>query len=412
MPSGDPLWYCHECHAEMRPLMVPDPACASCRGSFVEKIENPQDDPRSFAPAGNDIPDDGIAGEVPGIDTFLLTLQALMDRGMSTRPRPRPESSASLCYAYLFIAHAYLLPQGSRFQFHINRGSGSASVAFGGPSTLNNPPSTDPRSNDGVPSMSDFLSRGPSNGPDREATISNQMMAQYLLALLGDRDPLAALLGGVGGAGGPDSGRMGDYVFSQEALDQIITQLMENSNAHRPVPATEEVVEKLPRRFSAALLSEDCAVCKEQFSLETESPDELVAIKLPCKHPFHEPCILPWLKTSGTCPVCRYALIPQPSQPASPPASTSTPSPGNRSPSPPSRRDSGSGGGFLQHLFGHFSGNPGSSTSHQASTSAQHRTSSSNSPSQHRRSSSDSYRGGRRSNNRDHLPGGWEEDLD
>lgn len=89
-------------------------------------------------------------------------------------------------------------------------------------------------------------------------------MAQYLLALLGDRDPLAALLGGMSGrAGMPDSGRMGDYVFSQEgsvdscsllaktdllsALDQIITQIMENSNAHRPVPATEELVEKLPR---------------------------------------------------------------------------------------------------------------------------------------------------------------------
>ena len=31
------------------------------------------------------------------------------------------------------------------------------------------------------------------------------------------------------------------------ALDNIITQLMENSNAHRPVPASEEIMDKLPR---------------------------------------------------------------------------------------------------------------------------------------------------------------------
>jgi hypothetical protein len=31
------------------------------------------------------------------------------------------------------------------------------------------------------------------------------------------------------------------------ALDQVITQIMEHSNAHRPVPATEEIIEKLPR---------------------------------------------------------------------------------------------------------------------------------------------------------------------
>ena len=49
----------------------------------------------------------------------------------------------------------------------------------------------------------------------------------------------------------------------------------------------------------------DCAVCKEQFKLDTEDPDEQIIITLPCQHPFHEPCILPWLKNSGTCPVCR-----------------------------------------------------------------------------------------------------------
>jgi len=99
---------------------------------------------------------------------------------------------------------------------------------------------------------------------------------------------------------------------------------MENSNSNRPVPATDQIIEDLPRVileqgctligntrilinvFSpASLLEKDCAVCKEQFKLGTEDPEEQIIITLPCKHPFHEPCILPWLKSSGTCPVCR-----------------------------------------------------------------------------------------------------------
>jgi len=64
--------------------------------------------------------------------------------------------------------------------------------------------------------------------------------------------------------------------------------------------------------FAAPLLEKDCAVCKDQFSLQTEDPDEQVVVTLPCKHPFHSPCILPWLKQNGTCPSCRYQLVPQP----------------------------------------------------------------------------------------------------
>ena len=44
-----------------------------------------------------------------------------------------------------------------------------------------------------------------------------------------------------------------DSIF-MSALDQVITQIMEHSNAHRPVPATEEIIEKLPRE----VLMEGC----------------------------------------------------------------------------------------------------------------------------------------------------------
>lgn len=65
---------------------------------------------------------------------------------------------------------------------------------------------------------------------------------------------------------------------------------------------------------TAPLLEKDCAVCKEQFNYQAEDPDERIVVSLPCKHPFHEPCIMPWLKSSGTCPVCRYVYLHQPFQ--------------------------------------------------------------------------------------------------
>ncbi|KNC55577.1 uncharacterized protein AMSG_01842 [Thecamonas trahens ATCC 50062] len=39
-----------------------------------------------------------------------------------------------------------------------------------------------------------------------------------------------------------------------------------------------------------------CAVCQEEY---TES--ETVA-ELPCHHLFHKACIVPWLKSSNSCP--------------------------------------------------------------------------------------------------------------
>lgn len=87
--------------------------------------------------------------------------------------------------------------------------------------------------------------------------------------------------------------------------------------------------------FPAPLLEKDCAVCKDQFSLQTEDPDEQVVITLPCKHPFHSSCILPWLKQNGTCPTCRHQLVPQPGSAQNPNDSPgSGPRPSSSTPDP------------------------------------------------------------------------------
>jgi len=199
---------------------------------------------------------------------------------------------------------------------------------------------------------------------------------------------------------------MGDYVFNQEALDQIITQLMEGSNAHRPVPATDEIINNLPREVlmvGSATLENDCAVCKDQFKLLTDDPDEQVVVTLPCKHPFHEPCIIPWLKSSGTCPVCRHALVPQPeshqplegtrpTQTRSSPSSPTTTSPrSNRAPDQ---------AGLFQGIFGGMTGR-----GNWANSSSRHSRGQSN-PASRSPNSRNNNSGG------SNIPGGWADDLD
>lgn len=379
--------------------MQPDPICASCNGSFVEKIEDPSDDPRAYQ---QHTPRGGVDNEIPPSLGGLLA-------AMSGIPRPRSPT---------FPRSPEGGPGGIRLEFHSGPSHGAARTLFlGGPNTLNRPRSPEQRDRDANPTMSEFLRRENQSGPRHPGDITGPMMAQYLLALLGHgptgrgMDPFAEMFS-LGPEGGGSGGRWGDYVFNQEALDQVITQIMENS-ASRPVPATEDIVNDLPREVLAErspLLDKDCAVCKEQFQLGTEDPEEQVVVTLPCKHPFHQPCILPWLKSSGTCPVCRYALVEQAQQPRSPGGSPPGPGsgPSNRptSPSspPPRPRSPGnsgrSGGGLFQSLFG------GSTSSSRAAGSS----------SQGRNSSS---RGARRAGMSNESPGStpsfpgrWDEETD
>ncbi|KAL8140405.1 hypothetical protein V2J09_006426 [Rumex salicifolius] len=48
--------------------------------------------------------------------------------------------------------------------------------------------------------------------------------------------------------------------------------------------------------------SKRCAVCLEDF----KAGDEVMVT--PCEHMFHGECIVPWMKSHGQCPVCRFVV--------------------------------------------------------------------------------------------------------
>jgi hypothetical protein len=106
--------------------------------------------------------------------------------------------------------------------------------------------------------------------------------------------------------------RHGDAVYSQEELDRVISQLIDqNLNRTGAPPAPQSAIRALPKKkVDEEMLGSDgkaeCSICMEQVELGTE-----VAV-LHCKHWFHYPCIEAWLSQHNTCPHCRRGIdIPQ-----------------------------------------------------------------------------------------------------
>ncbi|XWS28804.1 hypothetical protein CRYUN_Cryun25bG0102600 [Craigia yunnanensis] len=87
-----------------------------------------------------------------------------------------------------------------------------------------------------------------------------------------------------------------------EQLSQIeITGLGQPENP----PASKSAIESMPtiQIETTHVCSETyCAVCKECFELGTE------AREMPCKHIYHQDCIIPWLSLRNSCPVCRHEM--------------------------------------------------------------------------------------------------------
>jgi E3 ubiquitin-protein ligase RNF115/126 len=99
----------------------------------------------------------------------------------------------------------------------------------------------------------------------------------------------------------------------EENMESIIHYIMQNDpNRYGNPPASKKVVEGLERiecnEENIKCLRKDsgcdnsCSVCKDEFEVKQN------LVYLPCKHIYHDECIMPWLKERNSCPTCRFEL--------------------------------------------------------------------------------------------------------
>lgn len=136
--------------------------------------------------------------------------------------------------------------------------------------------------------------------------------------------PTTRNAGGIGGLPeifqqylNPANARSGDHVWSQEAFDRVLSQLMDQNAQNGAPPASEDRIDALPKKkVDQSMLGNDgkaeCSICMDSVELDTE------VTVLPCQHWFHFECIKSWLTEHDTCPHCRKPITPETQQPNSP----------------------------------------------------------------------------------------------
>jgi len=106
----------------------------------------------------------------------------------------------------------------------------------------------------------------------------------------------------------PAAAAHGDAVFSQEALDRVITQLMEASpQTNAAPPASQAAMKRLQRKWVDDEMlgpegKAECTICIDEIN----KGDQVLV--LPCKHWYHGGCVTLWLKEHNTCPICRMPI--------------------------------------------------------------------------------------------------------
>jgi len=106
----------------------------------------------------------------------------------------------------------------------------------------------------------------------------------------------------------PQNARLGDAVYSQEAFDRILSALAEaNPQSNGAPPATQTAIDRLEKKaIDDEMLGPEgkaeCTICIDDLS----KGDEVLV--LPCKHWFHNDCVIYWLRQHNTCPICRTPI--------------------------------------------------------------------------------------------------------
>ncbi|OWM81589.1 uncharacterized protein LOC116200775 [Punica granatum] len=101
-------------------------------------------------------------------------------------------------------------------------------------------------------------------------------------------------------------GNSGDYLDAR-GFEELLEHLAENDTSRRGAPPVSvSCINSLPLvTISEEHVKHDsisCAICKDALAVGDK------ANQLPCLHLYHPSCILPWLSSRNSCPLCRYEL--------------------------------------------------------------------------------------------------------
>jgi len=254
-------FFCHSCQNEFRKNPEQEFVCPQCLDGFIEEV--PENSTTS-----------NQSSEEQDESQFMRDVFSMGPFHVSPGNNNTP---------YFRIANEILGP--------IITGS-----TLGASTSSNNEPSDGSSSNG-----SSQVNGGRRRGQRRQGPINFEDILQEILVSITD--------GANSGRGNMFfMGNPGDYAWGREGLDQIVTQLLNQMDNAGPPPLDQEKIAEIPK---CEIVQEQvdsklqCSVCWEDFQLK-----EIVR-QLPCSHVYHEPCILPWLKIHGTCPICRKSLVPE-----------------------------------------------------------------------------------------------------
>ncbi|KAG9950787.1 hypothetical protein KCU81_g5658, partial [Aureobasidium melanogenum] len=333
MESQRDLVFCHECENEWfrdeGGLTCPD-----CHSDFTEIIEA-QHDPRQ-AHAEHQDPPHPFHNHNPWANTPLDAPDPDESDIPTFQYRTNPQGGISMSFSHTFSSSnsprnpASPGPQNGQAPDAILR---MLNQIIGGTGRQPHPATRNPapQSPDGEPNVRVFTGGGPNfqytaRLAPRDAN-SPQAHAQAIDNLPGI---LNHMFGGPPRGAGPDPNfeplgfgnllntlfnpanmQHGDAVYSQEALDRIISQLMEQNQSNAPGPASAEAIASLPKKaitkddLDETTGKADCSICMD------EAPIGSQVTCLPCSHWFHPDCIKAWLGEHDTCPHCRQGIMPQ-----------------------------------------------------------------------------------------------------
>jgi hypothetical protein len=305
-PSAPAPYFCFKCNKYLHPEHVHDFQCRFCNTGFIEEIHpgvnnlTDDDSPHNSNSAEGGVNVGQLLGMLlGGANGGGVIIGGNAAGGSSNRQRSSPPEPAEGAPPQRGAGNDFLTTALQLFPAFLQAMSGSNTDTPA-------PPNAERRS----------ASSGPSNRRQREGAGSSgtagprQQVPNFFEEFIRNLAPANAQIRIQFGNGGLNIGNVNLGDFATDAgFDEIVTQIL---NQFDPTANTQRISEEDLQHLPRSKVSQQhvdnesqCTTCMDQFNLNEEVGE------LGCHHIFHPDCIIPWLRSHNTCPVCRATIDPE-----------------------------------------------------------------------------------------------------